>query len=60
MSLLTTAGRITVIQCVHSGRSTSASVSQRCDVMSMSVAVTPSAGRSRTAFHAKLESGAAT
>ena len=59
-SLFSVAGRTTVIQCVHSGRSTSCSVSQRCDVISISVAVAPSAGSSRTTFHVKLGSGAAT
>ena len=59
-SLFNTAGRTTLIQCVHSGRSTSCSVSQRCDVISINVAVAPSAGSSRTTFHAKLGSGAAT
>ena len=59
-SLFTLGGRTTVIQCVQSGRSTSASVSHRCEVISTSVADTPSAGRSRRTFHAKLESGADT
>ena len=43
-SLVTFSGRITVSQCVHSGRWTSASVSHFCEVISSSVADTPSAG----------------
>ena len=49
-----------MIQCVQRGRSTSCSVSHFCDVISTSVAVTPSAGRSRATFHEKFASGAAT
>ena len=60
MSLVTVFGRMTVSECVHSGRSTSFSVSHRCEVISIKVAVTPSAGSSRTAFQVKLESGVAT
>ena len=60
-SLVMLVGRTTVIQCVQSGRSTSLSVSHCWDVISMSVAVTPSAaGSSRTTFQVKLGSGAAT
>ena len=54
------AGRTIVIQWVQSGRSTSLSVNHCWDVISTSVAVTPSAGSSRTTFQVKLESGAAT
>ena len=44
-------------QCVHSGRSTSLLRQPRCDVISISVAVTPSAGSSWTTFHVKLGIG---
>ncbi len=60
MLLVTFSGRAIVIQCVQSGRSTSFSVSHFCDVISRRVAVTPSAWRSRTIFHEKFGSGAAT
>jgi hypothetical protein len=52
MSLLTFSGMTTTSQCFHSGCSTSFSVSQRCDVRSISVAVTPSAGSVFDTVHA--------
>ena len=58
-SFVTFSGETTNIQCFHSGCSTSASVSQRCDVKSINVAVAPSARSVFVAFHVKLSSGAA-
>ena len=59
-SLVTLGGRTIVIQWVHNGRSTSCSVSHRCEVISTSVDVTPSTADSRRTLQAKLVSGVAT
>ena len=59
-SLVTFSGRMTVSQCVHSGRCTSASVSHFCEVISSSVAETPSAASGFNTFQEKLASAAAT
>jgi hypothetical protein len=51
---------MTVSQCVHSGRCTSASLSHFCEVISSIVADTPAAVSGFRTFHEKLASGAAT
>ena len=58
MSLVTFSGVTTTSQCFQSGCSTSCSVSQRCDVRSISVAVAPVAvGSVFDTVHAKRDRG---
>src|SRR4051812_29049743 len=60
MSLVTFSGAMTHSQWRQTGCSTSASVSQRCDVSSISVAVMPPAFTVFATFHANASSASAT